>query len=1109
MAEDENDEQIEVEEFMTNHLAPHLPVDRGGIQYEVFWMCMGIEYVNGKKRPIKLGAKGSSQQPKLTLQQIRAGHQYNDFNKPPLKHYVKASQRAYCWHLQFIPDLVVFDIDHIPDLDDPRIPEYLMKLPYTKSYSGDGYHFYAFCHDLPESTSEHHGVPRDYRGCLINPESKESIGDFFAPSRQFSLNNTTGEVSKTQTLYEKPSAKGKPQYVYNFLGSIPTVPFTEIESMLNPDLLYEKKLSPKELLRQQRQEEKQIKYKPLNTDEDDIARGFSADDVMWMLERIDCNRSRSNGWLQVGSFLRNKCDQEYAEYPCFEDGLYVWDTWSQTGQEYNSAEMESCYNSLTGDEVGFGTLVTYARQDGDEEEVSDYLSNRFEKATKSIYCDYTQTNCAQIMRIHLDDLLSDSRQTSLKKKLYQLNRGGIWTPTDDILISNAMIRVLLPQMKAQKLEIYEELGSVDDDEELQKKWEDKLVLVQKAILNIQDETFQNNVFKQICKLDCYKPQDGVLLSELWNTQESVMFLVPFNNYCYDLKASVWRPALPLEYVSVTTGYAWPTRHGNLIMPPHEDLEFVWKTLSDMFLTENQIRWFLTVTAANLCAQNFFREIYFIVGNAANGKGLFFDLLLNTLGTASPNGGNGFVGTIDPSFFQTQSRRGVGDPNPAVANLRHCRFVTSTEPNKDLAWRADLLKRWNGDDRIECRDLNESGNNFDCQFGLFKQMNFVPVINDPKDPGVRRRVVYVEFPFKFMDLQDLNPQSDKFDELIDPNIAKAGDPYLKTAFRTEKKYGRAFFVLLTRVFKLYIRHKPEFAKYFDETKSNKKQLFSSMNLTNENGQRVFPMEWSEKRQEYFASGDHLGQFINTNYRLHEALVQDMDVGVITAGMKWSDKVKKVAKKFTPDGKWYDSVVEVEDIMTAYHTYWTPDMGKKKKLGEVVKALQDKGFMLDTTSSPQSFRGIVETSKLAKLTELDSDDEHDDDIDEHEQEMKSLNADFFRRTDIDGVPFNKVPFPRGPGSFYHNVLYDIEPMEEPEPEQPKPEDSGAGVDLPSQDSGRSESPLRRERTPQKSPRQNMKDEVESDIPVPNLPQEPPPAPPQKKSYPDGKPDATWTL
>eukprot|EP01047_Picozoa_sp_COSAG01_P131930 COSAG01_NODE_61722_length_288_cov_0.814815_1_plen_79_part_01 len=76
------------------------------------------------------------------------------------------------------------------------------------------------------------------------------------------------------------------------------------------------------------------------------------------------------------------------------------------------------------------------------------------------------------------DLLSDSKQTNLKKKLFEINTGGIWTATDDGLVSNLMIRSLLPEMKKTRQEIIEELKAVDDDdEELQNRWEMKLKLV--------------------------------------------------------------------------------------------------------------------------------------------------------------------------------------------------------------------------------------------------------------------------------------------------------------------------------------------------------------------------------------------------------------------------------------------------------------------------------------------------------------------------------------------------------------------------------------------------------------------------------------------------------
>eukprot|EP01050_Picozoa_sp_SAG11_P015577 SAG11_NODE_2034_length_3897_cov_168.660611_5_plen_122_part_01 len=122
MAEDANDDppipakdgEIVVEDFMKQHIAPHLPTNRSGVQYTVFWRCIGLEQTETGKKPVSLPKVGSCHKPKLQLKTIEGSHAFNDFNLNPLKTHVKANQRAYAWHLQHIPNLIVFDIDHIP-----------------------------------------------------------------------------------------------------------------------------------------------------------------------------------------------------------------------------------------------------------------------------------------------------------------------------------------------------------------------------------------------------------------------------------------------------------------------------------------------------------------------------------------------------------------------------------------------------------------------------------------------------------------------------------------------------------------------------------------------------------------------------------------------------------------------------------------------------------------------------------------------------------------------------------------------------------------------------------------------------------------------------------
>ena len=68
---------------------------------------------------------------------------------------------------------------------------------------------------------------------------------------------------------------------------------------------------------------------------------------MFLLEYIDPNNKRTDGWMQVAAFLKFKCGEE-ADYPIFEDAFDVFDQWSEPGVTYtNTDDTMKFYLSLT------------------------------------------------------------------------------------------------------------------------------------------------------------------------------------------------------------------------------------------------------------------------------------------------------------------------------------------------------------------------------------------------------------------------------------------------------------------------------------------------------------------------------------------------------------------------------------------------------------------------------------------------------------------------------------------------------------------------------------------------------------------------------------------
>ena len=182
-------------------------------------------------------------------------------------------------------------------------------------------------------------------------------------------------------------------------------------------------------------------------------------------------------------------------------------------------------------------------------------------------------------------------------------------------------------------------------------------------------------------------------------------------------------------------------------------------------------------SGNLCAQNLFREILFVTGNAANGKGVVSDIMQAMLGN--------LAGEMDVAHFQNKKSDPTA-PAPNVANCKYHRFTSLAEPAAESLYRADIIKLWNGDDTIPCRTLFSKRDGFDLQSLLMFQSNKNPGMNDPNDPGVKRRLKCMTFAFKFVDKNALDPSSHKYNPELDPNIYRPIEPSLKPKFKNEKE-----------------------------------------------------------------------------------------------------------------------------------------------------------------------------------------------------------------------------------------------------------------------------------------------------------------------------------
>lgn len=105
----------------------------------------------------------------------------------------------------------------------------------------------------------------------------------------------------------------------------------------------------------------------------------------------------------------------------------------------------------------------------------------------------------------------------------------------------------------------------------------------------------------------------------------------------------------------------------------------------------------------------------------NGKGTLCESVLKVLGDY---GCTARIESIAVKTFVNGSQ-----PNEDIARLAGIRFVNISEPGKGIVMDAAKVKIMTGNDTLNARYLHENSFDFQPQFKLYVNTNYLPVIND--------------------------------------------------------------------------------------------------------------------------------------------------------------------------------------------------------------------------------------------------------------------------------------------------------------------------------------------------------------------------------------------
>lgn len=250
-------------------------------------------------------------------------------------------------------------------------------------------------------------------------------------------------------------------------------------------------------------------------------------------------------------------------------------------------------------------------------------------------------------------------------------------------------------------------------------------------------------------------------------------LMGFNNGTFDFETMSFREAVPVDYITMTTGYDFVEKQ----CIPHEDFADIRNLLAKIFPDPELRTYVMTNLALSLIPSIRMEHFNIWSGKHAtggNGKSTINDFMLAALGDYATN---------CPVTLLTQRANGAETASPMRAMLMNKRIVFCQEPSSTDVLHMEIIKELTGGDTIQARRLYHEPVSFRPTFKLYLSCNKLPPISD-FDGGSIRRLRAVNFTSCFVEDPNNIPDGIETSAL---NVFKADTqlkeriPKLKMAF----------------------------------------------------------------------------------------------------------------------------------------------------------------------------------------------------------------------------------------------------------------------------------------------------------------------------------------
>lgn len=266
-------------------------------------------------------------------------------------------------------------------------------------------------------------------------------------------------------------------------------------------------------------------------------------------------------------------------------------------------------------------------------------------------------------------------------------------------------------------------------------------------------------------------QNFYLDNEILTKMDENKHLFAFSDKVCDLDTGEVRDIEPTDYISIHTGYPYPTKRY-----PKENA-MIQKFLNDIFEDNGLVEFEMDKMAYALHGNKKLEKFVVETGNGRNGKGTKSKLIRSAFG-------NYFISI--PATVLTKPNDKKDTPNPALVPCRGRRYIEATEPEKGEKLQVGFIKELTGLDTITCRELFGKNIQFVIQGLLSVQCNGVPKWSKP-DEAIDKRTIIQPFPFMFVDKNVVVLEANQ----------RRGDPDLKTKLHTNECRDEYIQMLLDR------------------------------------------------------------------------------------------------------------------------------------------------------------------------------------------------------------------------------------------------------------------------------------------------------------------------